>query len=189
MAGIRHFLAVAVLLFGACGDGNGTGSGVSLPGAGGSGGGGTSPGGTSGCSCLATVVGAMENCQPSGTCVEQLVGTTAVNVCYSNGVKLQVSTSSVATDAMSMTMTAKKGSVCYSVVMNQVSADNMSAIFKNAAGATIATLGTNADGQETVTCPGGASVVMADACDPQLSSAGTATNPPTTDCTQGTCTF
>ena len=175
MPGIKHCLATAVLLLGACGGGSGTGV-DGGPGAG-------------GCSCLDTLVAVMEGCQPSGTCIEQAVGTTAANVCYSNGVKIRISVTSLPTDAMSMTMSVKKGAVCYSMVMTETESGDMTMVFKNGTGATIATLGTNENDERTVTCPGGSPSVITSACSTQASSAGTLSNPPTTDCTTGTCNY
>ena len=199
MAGIKLGLATAVLLFGACGDGSGTGTGIpSLPGAGGRGAGGTgglglggAGGSVSGCNvpCLNTLVSALEGCQPSGTCTQQLVGTTTVNACYSNGVKLQLSMGSLTGDAMSMTMSVKKGAVCYSMVMNEGSTGDMTVIFKDGSGTTIATIGTNADGDDTVTCPGGSPTVIDSTCNEQASSAGTLSDPSSSSCTDGPCSY
>lgn len=191
MITVKHWLATAALLLGACGDGSGPGmGGPGLPGAGGTGGpgvGGASGGG--GCGCLDTVVSLMEGCQPSGTCTQQMAGMTAANVCYENGVKMQVTMSSLVGDTISMTMTVKKGSVCYSMVMNQSEAGDMTLIFKNPSGATVATIATTASaGDQTITCPGGAPAVLTDECNAQASSLGTGT-PSASDCTDGTCSF
>lgn len=177
MAAIKCWLAATTLLLGACGDGSGTAA--------------DGGGGASGCnlSCLNTLVRTLEGCQPTGTCTQQLVGTTTVNACYSNGVKLRLTMDSVATNTMSMTMSVKKGGVCYSMVMNETDAGDMSVVFKNATGATLATIGTNANGEETITCPGGLPSVIDASCSGQASSAGTLSSPPSNDCTSGTCSY
>jgi hypothetical protein len=191
MAGIRSWLATAVLLLGACGGGSGTGGGVpTLPGAGGVGGGAGGSSG-SGCNvpCLNTLVSVLERCQPSGTCTQQMVGTTAANACYSNGVKVQVSVGSLTTDAISMTMSVKKGAVCYSMIMNESEAGDMTLIFKDASGAAIATIGTGASGEDTITCPGGSPSALSSECDTQAGSVGTLASPPTSECVDGTCSY
>jgi len=178
MPRMKYGFATLVLFLGGCGDGTGTGGDGGL-------------GGSSGCnlSCLNTLVSLMQGCQPTGTCVEQLSGTTVGNACYSNGIKLQVSMTTPSTGGTSMSMSVKKGSaVCYSMVMNETAAGDMTMAFKNASGVAVATMGTTTTGGSTITCPGGSPSVIDSTCSGQANSANSMATP-STDCTQGACAY
>ena len=97
----------------------------------GGGSGGTLDGGTSlgtACkqSCLVTLSNMVAGCQPSGTCTQQLTGTSSGAICYSNGVKFKVTMTSSSSGAMSMSMSAKKGSAtCYSMILDETAAGDV----------------------------------------------------------------
>jgi hypothetical protein len=174
-------------------DGAAGGSGAGGSGAGGSGGG-TVPltGACANLTCLNPLVDLLSGCPASGTCTQQttVVGTSAaVNMCYSNGVKM-----SEAMDASmtSMTMTVKNGSsVCYTMaISNMTSTTAMTIAVKNPSGTTVATIATDSSGNDVVTCPGGTPTVIDSTCGSDASSTSSAVPGATTGaCTTGTCTF
>jgi len=183
-----------------CGDSSSTPGGGGGPAGGGGSGGGTSGGACNYPPCLTNFAAAVEDCEPSGTCVMQsglpTGGSTSfsTNICYSNGVKQIASTTMDAlTGSVAMAITVKKGSsTCYSMDVSGISfADpttgQVTMTFKDASGSTVATgtmnLGTNA---MTVTCPGGQPVTLDPSCDTSSYAAGM--NPTSSACTQGTCT-
>jgi hypothetical protein len=154
------------------------------------GGGGLGDGGTA-CkqSCLLTLARLVSSCQPSGACTEQLIGTTAANVCYGNGVKMSATITSSSSDTMSMLVSVKKNNTpCYSVTMNQDATEVMTMTFKNTSGATVATLKAGGTADTTVTCPGGSPSAIDPACNEEYAAADTAYGSGT-DCTQGSCSY
>jgi hypothetical protein len=146
-----------------------------------------------GCNLPACLANVMQGCIPSGTCVEQSSGLMDSNVCYSNGVKeimkMNMNTTTMTAD---MSLTYKKdNAVCYSfsLPMTSQTTTNPTINVKNAAGTTVAIMSVDsATDKVTVTCTGGAAVVINDKCDqsaiPDVSGLGGDTD----TCTQGTCT-
>ena len=186
--GLLSVLGVLALIVG-CGSST-TGSNDNDAGTGGTGGvgatkgtGGTGTVGGSGStepcnipSCLADL---MNNCAPSGTCVDQLDTTTfADNVCFSNGIKI---ITTVDTTTSVIVMTYKNGSsTCYTVELSGTTTSETIAV-KNPSGSVVAT-GTGDTTSTTFTCTGGQPVTLNPNCD------STALTGDTSNCTAGTCT-
>lgn len=128
-------------------------------------------------SCLSTYA---STCVPSGTCVTQLdLQTFASNTCYSNGIKF-ITTVDLTTN--SVISTIKNGSiVCYSIFVDGTDTGVMT--LKNASGATVATLSSDAAGNDVVTCTGEQPVVLDSSCANESPIGST----DTTECTDGTC--
>jgi hypothetical protein len=176
--------------------------GINLHGNGGTSGGGGGTGGTtvtgpgSGCAiaCLATLANLVDACPTTGTCTQQAVSTSVVNVCYSNGVKMSATLTSSSSSALAMSANVKNGSTaCYAMSLSESATGDMTIVFKTTAGATVATMGVASAGTMTVTCPGGQATAI-DAtlqatCASALSSANSAGGGTTSSCTDGTCTY
>jgi hypothetical protein len=197
----KSVLATVVVLLLGCGGGSGHDGGLGGPdgglaGLGGQGGGLGGQGGGSGCTlaCLATLATLVDACPMTGTCTQQQSGTTSVNICYGNGVKVNETVTSTSSSGLSITMNVKKNTTaCYSVAMSESSAGDMTMAFKNPAGASAGTVGITSAGGMTVTCPGGQTTTIDStiqaACGTELSSASAATSASTGSCTAGTCTY
>ena len=141
--------------------------------------------------CLSRAKTLIEGCQPSGTCVEQEADAlhTSAALCFSNGVKLLLTTSGSDAGAISTTETFKKGStVCYSMVISEDSTNTSTIDVTDASGAKVATITTDPTGTESVTCPGQDPVTVDPSCNGALtwvSDAGSLTS----GCSTGTCLF
>ena len=142
--------------------------------------------------CLSTLLPLVTNCEPGGTCTQQVSATGYVE-CYGNGVKMQSGFDPL---TYARFMTFKNGdSVCYSMVFSPTTTE-----FRDASGATLATWGGDNDtGATTMTCPGGTVTVVDASCGSGPSDLTTAANIAIRGgsctqsgcgpCTQGTCTF
>jgi hypothetical protein len=166
-------LGASILLGAACGGGSGLGDG----------------GTTCKQSCLVTLAKLVANCQPSGTCTEQAIGTSAANVCYSNGVKMSATMTTSSADTTSMSVSVKKNSTpCYALAISQNASQEMTMVFKNASGTVVATLQAGGTADPTVTCPGGVASAIDVTCNAEYTAADTAFGNGT-DCTQGACAY
>ncbi|HJX52595.1 MAG TPA: hypothetical protein VJ801_07510, partial [Polyangia bacterium] len=161
----------------------------------------TGTGGTGACNVPLCYNDLVSNCAPSGACVEQagyMCGATVCTQpptaaptsmfnyrCYDHGVT--VSTTADMTNPTSMTsvqLYKKNGTVCYSVEMplSAASANSVTMVIKNPAGATVATYTVNQTANTvTITCTGGSAVVVSLDCMKSSSADGG------TPCTTGTC--
>jgi hypothetical protein len=192
----RGMLTTTLVLALGCGGGSGPGDGgLILRGSGGTGGGG-GVGGGSGCAiaCLATLANLVDACPTTGTCTQQEVSSTVINVCYDNGVKMNGTLTSNSTTSLAMSINVKNGSSpCYGLAVSESSAGDITMTFKTTAGSIVATLGVSAAGTTTVTCPGGQATAI-DAtvqasCASALGSANSAGGGTTSSCSVGTCTY
>jgi hypothetical protein len=113
------------------------------------------------------------------------------NVCFSNGVK-SLTTVNMAnpSSASSVTTVTKNGTTCYSyeTPFSAGSSNSATTVYKDAAGATVATVAINGTAKtETITCAGGSPpvVVSLDACGSSTDAGSSADGG--TGCTTGTC--
>jgi hypothetical protein len=149
----------------------------------------TGTGGTGACSLPSCYTALISTCIPGGTCVEQMGFTTSppisttTNLCYGNGVKVLTSTVMTGTTpGTPVTTVTNGGTLCYSYEMplSQAGENSATMVFKNAAGAIVATNATNGVARTvTITCTGGSPVVVSLDCFPSTDGG--------TPCTQGTC--
>ncbi len=144
--------------------------------------------------CLATLANLVNACPASGTCTQQLVGTTSENVCYSNGVKMTAAVTSTSSGAMSMSVSVKKNTTpCYSLAMSVTATEDVTMTFKSTSGATVATFAVTSAGDTIITCPGKTPTTLDSTiqatCATELSSANTASGSGTSDCTDGICSY
>jgi len=140
-------------------------------------------------SCLADLG---TDCTPDGTCVESSNMPTDLTMpitdaqCYSNGVKV-VSTISLAGSSAAFKATvSKNGTACFSEE-GSLGATDAAITIKNASGATVATITTDASGDAVISCGGKTYTVPAN-CDTGMTGMmGTDPTNSGTTCTMGDC--
>jgi len=165
--------------------------------------GGTGGGGTGGSStiltgncanltCMDPMIALLSTCQvgATDTCTQQATMSSAIvlNECYSNGVKMQISTG---LDVSSMTATVKNGSsVCYSMLVSGLDGNVMTIVVKDGSGTTVGTIAQdNTTGLATITCPGGVPTIDDGSCGgSNMTSTGTMPGGGAA-CTTGICRF
>ena len=146
----------------------GTGGSGGSHGTGGTGGASAGTGGTSGASCAPgtgtrgcpvppCLVNLQKDCPPSGACVLQQSGNTA-NVCYANGVKYL---ETVTGDVQVLTVTKPGGGTCFTVT---IPADGTTVVYRNAAGATVATAYADPTTGVRIDCPGCGTFTTTNGC-------------------------
>ena len=156
----------------------------------GSTGGGTGAGGAS-CMNIPPCLQFLVNCSPSGTCMSQTTVTLSppsatVSKCYSDGVK-EATTGSLSgtTVTTGRTTVSRNGTFCYtydlSLGAGGATGANSSLVFKNASGATLATV-VSANATTTTFSCGGQTYQVPSSCTAAVAAAGTATS-----CAAGTC--
>jgi hypothetical protein len=102
----------------------------------------------------------MKDCQPSGTCRQQVSGETS-NRCYANGVKVLATVHGVA----SMLATVKNGTrTCFDVVFDMTSGRSVGFI-RDGNGTTVATISDSPSGRSAIACLGHDAVALNEACD------------------------
>jgi len=140
-------------------------------------------------SCFADLA---TNCQPDGTCVESSNTPTDLTMpitaaqCYSNGVKVVSTISLDASSAAFKATVSKNGTTCFSEEGSLGGTDTTITI-KNASGATVATVTTDANGDAVLSCGGKTYTVPAN-CDTGMTGMmGTDPTNSGTTCTMGEC--
>jgi hypothetical protein len=175
--------------------GSGGSSGGGNPfGSGGSSGGGDPFG--SGCnfpSCYSELVNLTAQCQPSGTCMEQVQGSApsvTVNACWSNGVKTGGTFSGTAGGPVTGTFRVTKPdgrSPCFSFDLALNQDKTLHVTYKNASGFAVGSITINADRSATISCSNGASATLPASCGMSSSSMPGMTS--SSKCTDGFCTL
>jgi len=200
-----------LVMIGACGDGSSGSSGTGGHGGnggkpamtgssggtkGGSGGhvgstGGSTGAGGASCANVPACLAFLTNCAPSGTCMSQTTITfsppsATLSKCYSNGVK-EATTGSLSGGSVNSgtTTVSKNGTFCYAYDLSLggggATGSGQSLVFKNASGATLATV-VSANATTTTFSCGGQTYQVPSSCTAAVAAVETGTT-----CTAGTC--
>lgn len=112
------------------------------------------------CNAPACWTDLMKDCQPSGTCRQQISGETS-NRCYANGVRVLATVHGVAT----MTTTVKNGTrTCFELVFDMSGSTTVGSI-RSGNGTTVATITDAPSGRSAIACAGHDAVILNEACD------------------------
>lgn len=112
------------------------------------------------CNAPACWTDLMKDCQPSGTCRQQVSGETSRR-CYANGVKVLATVHGVA----SMLTTVKIGMrTCFEIVFDLTSGKSVGFI-RDGNGTTVATITDSPSGRSAIACLGHDAVALNEACD------------------------
>jgi hypothetical protein len=109
-----------------------------------------------GCAVPPCLVNLQKDCPPSGSCTLQQSGN-AANVCYANGVKYR---STETGSAQVLTVTKPGGAVCFTVTVD----GQAMVVYRNGAGATVATAAPDGARGFIFTCPGCGTYTAVNGC-------------------------